>query len=126
MERNIFEIASRRRFRFNFKGEIGVEDLWDLTPTTLDGIFKKLNAEVKLSNEESLLNTKTDKDQDLEDKISIVRYITMVKLSEQEDRVNAAAKKAEKQKILKVLASKEDQELENKSVEELRKMVESL
>ena len=56
--KNIFEVATREKFRFNFKGLISVEDLWVLSVENLDFIFKGLNKELKQVNEESLLNTK--------------------------------------------------------------------
>ena len=41
---NKFEIAIRNKYRFPYKGMITIEDLWDLSVTQLDGIFKTLNA----------------------------------------------------------------------------------
>lgn len=40
---NIFEFATRNKVRFSFKGLISVEDLWDLSLTNLDSIYKELN-----------------------------------------------------------------------------------
>ena len=56
-EVNLFEVATRNNYQFPFKGLINVIDLWDLSLTNLDSVFKVLNAEVKKSEEESLLNT---------------------------------------------------------------------
>ena len=42
----IFEYATRNKIRFPFKGMISVEDLWELTPTNLDTIYKTLNKQV--------------------------------------------------------------------------------
>ena len=55
---NLIESATRSKMRFPFKGMISVEDLWDLSLTNLDSVFKTLNAEVKKFEEESLLHTK--------------------------------------------------------------------
>ena len=52
---NIFERATRMSLRFNFKGLISVEDLWDLSLQDLDSIYKILNSKLKQSSEESLL-----------------------------------------------------------------------
>lgn len=121
---NIFEYAVRNKIRFPFKGMISVEDLWDLSLTNLDSIYKTLNKQVKQSEEESLLITKTNVDTELEIQIAIVKYIVSVKLEEQEAREKVAAKKAQKQKIMSIIATKEDEALQNRSVEELRKMLE--
>ena len=123
---NIFEYAVRNKVRFPFKGMISAEDLWDLSLTNLDSIYKTLNKEVKQSEEESLLTTKTSVDTELEIQIAIVKYIVSVKLEEQEVREKAAAKKAQKQKIMSIIATKEDEALQNTSVEDLKKMLDEL
>ena len=78
----MFENATRTKMRFPFKGMISVEDLWDLSVKDLDTIFKTLNAQVKKSQEESLLVTKTEEDEVLSTQIEIVKYIVAVKLAE--------------------------------------------
>lgn len=126
MATNIFEYAVRNKVRFPFKGMISVEDLWDLSVTNLDSIYKTLNKQIKQSEEESLLVTKTNVDTELEVQIAIVKHIVSVKLEEQDAREKAAAKKAQKQKIMAIIATKEDEALQNSSVDDLRKMLEEL
>ena len=122
----MFEYATRNKVRFPFKGLISVEDLWDLSLTNLDSIYKTLNKQVKQSEEESLLNTKTTVDKELDVQIAVVKHIVAVKLSEQEAREKASAKKAQKQKIMAIIASKQDEALQNSSVEDLQKMLDEL
>ena len=126
MEVNIFEYAVRNKIRFPFKGMISAEDLWDLSLTNLDSIYKTLNKQVKQSEEESLLSVKDNVDTELEVQIAIVKHIVSVKLAEQETREKAAAKKAQKQKIMSIIAAKEDEALQNSSVDDLRKMLDEL
>ena len=126
MKTNIFEYAVRNKLRFPFKGMISVEDLWDLPLSNLDSIYKILNKQVKQSEEESLLTTKTNVDKELEVQIAIVKHIVSVKLEEKEAREKAAAKKAQKQKIMSIIATKEDEALRNSSVDDLRKMLDEL
>jgi hypothetical protein len=126
MTTNIFEYAVRNKVRFPFKGLISVEDLWDLSVTNLDSIYKTLNKQVKQSEEESLLNAKTTVDTELEVQIAIVKHIVSVKLNEQEAREKTAAKNAQKQKLMSIIAAKEDEALQNSSVDELKKMLEDL
>lgn len=123
---NIFEYAVRNKVRFPFKGMISAEDLWDLSLTNLDSIYKTLNKQVKQSEEESLLTTKTNVDTELEVQIAIVKHIVAVKLEEQEAREKDAAKRAQKQKIMSIIATKEDEALHNSSVDDLRKMLDEL
>ena len=122
----MFEYATRNKVRFPFKGLISAEDLWDLSLTNLDSIYKTLNKQVKQSEEESLLNTKTTVDKELDIQIAIVKHIVAVKLAEQEAREKASAKKAQKQKIMAIIASKQDEALQNSSVEDLQKMLDEL
>ena len=122
----MFEYATRNKVRFPFKGLISVEDLWDLSLTNLDLIYKTLNKQVKQSEEESLLNTKITVDKELDVQIAIVKHIVTVKLAEQEAKEKASAKKAQKQKIMAIIASKQDEALQNSSVEDLQKMLDEL
>ena len=60
---NLFEVATRANYQFPFRGMINVIDLWDLSLTNLDSVFKALNAEAKKHEEESLLNAKSKEDE---------------------------------------------------------------
>jgi hypothetical protein len=126
MEKNLFEIATRNRYRFNYKGVMTVEDLWSLRVEDLDAIFKMLNRQKKTADEDSLLATKSAEDQDLANKIDIVRYIVSVKLAEAAERVSAAEKKAQRDKILEIVAKKKDKALEDMGIEDLMKKLEEL
>ena len=123
---NIFEYATRNKVRFSFRGLISVEDLWDLSLTNLDAIYKDLKKQSKQSEEESLLNIKTQEDELLNVQIEIVKYIVSVKLAEKEAREKATAKKAQKQKIMSIIAAKQDEELQNSSIDDLQKMLDEL
>ena len=98
MSKNMFEVATREKMRFPFKGMISVEDLWDLSVQNLDKVFKALNYQRKEAQEESLLNVKSSEDEVLDTQIAIVKYIVGVKLEEQAARVKAAENKEKKQK----------------------------
>ena len=124
--KNIFEYATRNKVRFSFRGLISVEDLWDLSLTNLDSIYKELNKQSKQSEEESLLNIKTKEDELLNVQIEIVKHIVSVKLAEKEAREKASAKKAQKQKIMSIMAAKQDEALQNSSIDELQKMLDEL
>lgn len=123
---NIFEYATRNKIRFSFRGLISVEDLWDLSLTNLDSIYKELNKQSKQSEEESLLNIKTQEDELLNVQIEIVKHIVSVKLAEKEAREKASVKKAQKQKIMSIMAAKQDEALQNSSIDELQKMLDEL
>lgn len=125
-ETNIFEVATRQKYRFPYKGSISVEDLWDLPLTALDSIFKTLNAEAKQAQEESLLETKSKKDEETEIKIEIIRHIVSVKQAEAEAREKAKTNKEMKQRLLEIKAAREDKRLEGLSDSDLDKMIAEL
>ena len=123
---NIFEYATREALRFPYKGMQSVEDLWQLSVKELDSIYKTLNKQVKQSEEESLLSTKASVDTELEVQITIVKHIVSVKLAEKEAAEKASVKKAQKQKIMSIIATKENEELQNSSIDDLKKMLDEL
>lgn len=125
-EVNLFEVATRENYLFPFKGMINVIDLWNLSLTNLDSVFKTLNAEIKKSEEESLLNAKTKEDEELTNKIEIIKYIVNKKLAEKEARENEKKNKEKKQRILEIKAKRQDEALENMSDEDLDKLLADL
>lgn len=125
---NIFEYATREKLRFPFRGEISVEDLWDLSLTNLDKVYKALNAQAKQNNEASLISSsvKTAEESRLDAKIEIVRYIFAVKDNEAKARRQEVEKAEKKQKIMSIIARKQDEALESMSAEDLQKMLDEL
>jgi len=122
----MFEKASRLKLRFSHKGLCTVEDLWDLPLTQLDTIFKGLNARAKAQKEESLLNEKTQEDEILDLQIAIVRHVVTVRLAERKTREDEVERAAKKQKLLGIIAEKQDASLKDMSVEDLTKLVNEL
>ena len=123
---NLFEMATRKKFRFPYKGSISVEDLWDLSVNNLDTVFKALNAEPKRAKEESLLATKSAEDVELDEKIAIIKYIVSVKQEEANQREQAAAVREKKRKLEAIIANKQDAALQNMSIEDLQAMLNGL
>lgn len=115
----LFINATRNNYQFPFRGMIDVIDLWDLSLTNLDSVFKTLNAEVKKSEEESLLNTKSREDEEISNKIEIVKYIVSVKLDEKKKREDAKKNAEMRQRLLEIKAKRQDAALENMSDEDL-------
>lgn len=124
--KNLFEIAVRNKFRFPFRGLVSVEDLFDLTVESLDSVYKELNSQLKTIKEESLLNTKSKEDKELDAKIEIVKYIFDVKVAEKEFKQKEKERKLQRQKVLEILANKQEESLQNKSEEELKAMLNDL
>lgn len=121
-----FEIATRRKYRFQLNGSLTTEDLWDLSLENLDKIFKGLNAQLKKSSEESLLVTRTKEDEDLLHKVEIVKHIVAVKLDEKEAAQAAKARKEQKQKIMALIEEKQTENLKSMPLEQLEAMLKGL
>jgi hypothetical protein len=122
----MFEKAARMKLRFYFRGSISVEDLWDLSVQELDSIFKVLNAEARVQQEESLLDMPDPEDEIVALKIGIVRHIVSVKLQEQENREKATERRARKEKLMAILEEKQDAELHGLAMDDLRKLIDEL
>ena len=125
-EMNMFEYATRNKLRFPYKGQISVEDLWDLSLSSLDAVFKGLNKQLKTAKEESLLETKSKEDEVLEIQIDIVKYIVAVKQTEAKVKLQAKENKEKKEKLLAILEDKENEEYKNMSADEIRKLIAEL
>ena len=126
MVENIYKFAVENKIRFPFKGQISVEDLFDLNLESLDSIYKSLNSQKKKANEESLLATKSSEDEALEVSIEIVKQIFSQKQKEKEDRIKAAENRAKKQRIAEIIDNKKDEALNNLSVGQLQQMLDGM
>lgn len=122
----MFEKASRQKLRFNYKGLCSVEDLWDLPLEALDKIYADLNSKLKEKKEASLLRKKSQEDEVLALKMNLVKYIVETRLEEQRQKEDEAARAAKKQKVLSIIAEKQDEDLRNRPIEELEKLVNDL
>lgn len=122
----MFEKASRLGLRFDHKGLSNVEELWVIPLNALDTVFRHLNTQYRQKKEESLLNEKTAGDTILELKICLVRYIFKVRIQEQQMKLASIAKSDKKQKLLGIIAAKQDAELHGMSIEDLTKLVDEL
>jgi len=126
---NLFETATRNRYRFPYRGMISVEDLWTLRLEQLDEVYKTLNAEKsqKMISVGLISNPgETGEETELMNKLAIIRYIFNVKNEEQEMRKKDAENREKKERILALLKDKQDESLKAMSEEELKKMLEEL
>lgn len=120
---DLFKVATKKKYRFNYKGQITVEDLWDLDVEELDKIYKNLKSQQKNASEESLLQSVSKEDRILNNKIEIIKTIVVDKLAAKERALKTAAQKAQNQRILEIMADKKDAALKEKSIEELQAML---
>lgn len=123
----MFEKASRSKIRFQSnKGMLMVEDLWDLNLTSLNGLAKALNKQIKAEEEEDFLKEANAADVELKLSFDIALHILNVKKAELDARVAAALSAARKKKLLEVLERKQDASLETLTEDELKAQIASI
>lgn len=125
MSDNMFLQANRLKVRFEYKGLITAEDLWDLSLEALNSIYKSLKASAKQS-EEGLLNTRKTEDDILDLKIALVTHVFEVKQQELNDRKTKVEKLKKKEKLKEILEQKQNDELKNMSVADISKLIDEL
>lgn len=129
-----FEKAIRNKFRFpSAKGELTVEQLWDLPllvktqGTDLNSVAVTLNNELKTLGEESFVETGSNPKRTLvADKLDVVKYIISVK---QEEKKAAEKRQQNQQQVAELeelLHSKQKESLAGLSEEQIREKLAAL
>lgn len=128
MEKNLFEIATREKYTYNVNGVIKTEDLYDISLTKLDALYKNLNEELKKLDGDSLLAERKNValSEELENKIAIVKYIFEYKQQLAEEKKTMLEKRETANRIKTLIAEKKNEELAGKSVDELEEMLKNL
>lgn len=132
---NIFEYATRHKLRFaSSRGELTVEQLWDVPLRSSNGdafnlneIAKTANKAWKAATEENFVETtRTVGQTRLEAALEVVKSIIETKLAEEEAAKKRAANKLEKEKLLKILAEKQEGKLSELSEKQLQQRIAAL
>ncbi len=117
----------KNKYRFEFKGLLNVEDLFDLKLKDLDLIYRKLKRDEQELQGDSLLDASDDPAKmEISTKIDIVKAVFAIKKEEMDRAQKALENKAQKAKILAIIEDKQDQELSQKSIEELKEIYDNL
>lgn len=129
MEQEIlFVRASREAFRFpSPQGDLTVEQLWSLPLQTtinnkasLDNVARRVYDDLQGVTEKSFVNTGTNPAKSaLEAKLEIVKFLIATRQAEAEAKVNALQKAEKRQKLMQVLARKQEGKLEEMSEAEI-------
>lgn len=133
MTTNIFEYASRNKLRFaSTKGELTVEQLWDVPLRSTDGfnlnaVAKTVNEAVKAVNEENFVETtRTKAHTRLETAFEVVKHVIDVKLADEDAAKRRAENKSKKETLLAALAEKQAGKLSAMSEAALKKQIAEL
>lgn len=127
----MFEIATRHKLRLqSVRGALSVEMLWDVPLRSADGfnldaVAQAANAALEQSARKSFVNDSVA-DAMASVPLDIIKHVIKVKLAEEATLKNAAANRLERQKLLRILAEKQDGELTELSVAELQERIQAL
>lgn len=133
MDTNIFEQATRAQVRFpSGKGLLTVEDLWELPLTSkngtdLDNTAKLVNSRLKASQEESFVKPKSNPERaSLELQLEIVKHIIAVRLREDQERLARAGRRAEKDRLVAILETKQIEKMQGMTEEQIQARIAEL
>lgn len=129
---SIFEKASRKKLRFDTTiGLLSADDLWELPLTAANSrnrmpplndiaiLLHRRIQETTISFVDGDIHTDTD----LQLRFDIVKHVIDVKKAERATALEASAKAERKQKLLDVLAQKQDAALEDMSEDQIRELI---
>ena len=117
-------LQKKLRFKTN-KGMISTEDLFDLSLQNLNTLAIMLDKKISEAPKKSFIEELPVEENDDELRFSIVKDVINVKLKARKDNINKAQIDARNKRIAELIAKKEDEALENKSIEELRAMIQN-
>lgn len=130
---NIFERASRLNLTFDtIKGVISFNDLWKLPLTSntdklnLDDIACEMYIGLQSTKTISFVDNATKADDMTQLRFDIVKHIIGVKLAEREAENQARIHREKKNRIMELIARKEDQALADMPLDELRNLVKEM
>lgn len=119
-----FKLASQEKLRISTpKGQLSVEQLWDLPLSTLDEVAVSLEKAYEESKGKSFLVKRTTKDKGLKLQFDIVLDVLQTKAEEAEQAKLAKERRENNQRILSLIQDKKDEALSKKSIKELEAML---
>lgn len=128
----MFTKATRMKLRFDSpKGQLTVEDLWDLQltsqsgKTNLDDIAKALYAQMK-NEAVSFVKPASASDETIKLKFDIVKHIIDTRVIERDDAAQAALRREKKQQISALIEQKKAEALGQTSIAELEALLAQL
>lgn len=126
MEAN-FETATRRKLRFQTtKGNLSIEDLWDVPLTVLDEAYKGLSRQIREAEDDSLLSKKDSGVEEASLKRDLVKHVVQVRQAEAEAKTARAARRQQAARVRELIAQKQDEALAGKSTDELNTLLAEL
>lgn len=122
----MFKQASQLKLRFvTAKGNLSVEQLWDISQTDLSNAIKAVKKVLKKTDDDELSFLQDAKVVDVENQLrfDILKDVYLTKKKESEELRAAAENKAHNQFILNLIEEKKLGKLREMSVEDLEKQL---
>ena len=122
----MYKKAAKLKLRFiSSKGQLTVEQLFDLSMTELSSLIKKVNADLKketrVDDDLGFLEGKDETESLNSLRFDILKDVYLTKKQERDDAAEDQDRKARRQRIAEIIREKEDKALADLSLEELRK-----
>lgn len=116
-----YKLASKAKLRFQTsRGVLSVEQLWDLSLEDLDSLAVSLEAAHKESGKKSFLNKTSVKDKMAKLAFDVALDILNSKVEDNEAALEAIETKQFNEKILNLIAEKQDDNLRGLSIAQLK------
>jgi hypothetical protein len=126
MENELFAQATKAKLRF---GNFSTEDLWDLSLKDLDKLAIDIDSQLEGKIKSFLENpdpkeAKKQSQQKLA--LEVLKFVIGVKQAENKARLEASAKKNQKEFLASLLEKKTMEQLENLTVDEIKAQIAAL
>lgn len=122
----MYKQASKLKLRFvTSVGVLSTDQLWDLSQTNISNAIKAVKKVLKKNDDDELSFLEDTKVVDVENQLrfDILKDIYLTKKKEAEELRNVAETKEHNQKILSLIAEKQDSKLKDMSIEDLEKLL---
>lgn len=124
---DMFILATRKKFRFeSTKGQLQLEDIFDLSLTALDNIAVSLDEKIQQLGRKTFIDKRTSSTTELEIKLEIIKYVIETKQKEEEERKVKQAKTEQKEFLKTLREKKQIQQFEGLSLEDIEKQLAAL
>jgi len=123
---DLFIQASRQKLRFfTNRGQLSVEDLWDLGLRSLDGLAVKLHEQMKPEKLKSFIEEPDKKKDEAHEKdkqrLELLKYVIEVKQREKQEAEDEKKSKMKKKYLEDLLKKKEMAVMDDLSIEAIQK-----
>lgn len=120
----MYKQAMREKLRFpTTKGNLTVEQLWDLTLNDLDSLVVGLGDQLEKSTVKTYIKRQTTASKRIKLQFDIALDVLQTLITEQDAATEAAEVKKHNEKIIAKIKAKQDAALDDLSIEELEKQL---